>query len=669
MKLLNVLLFILFFNLTFTAQTRQNEFSNFSAKSQIASDSVIQSWAAFYNGPVNDWDEALAITVDNSNNVYVTGGSSGSGSMNDFATIKYNSFGEEQWVARYNGPGNGNDEARAITVDNSGNVYVTGYSDGSGSYDYATVKYDASGNEVWAERFNGTANSDDGTTSVAVDNSGNVYVTGYSTSLTTDYDYVTIKYNSAGVEQWTAVYNGPGNWMDYACSVAVDDSGNVIVAGWSAGLSGFNDYATVKYDAGGSQKWVARYHGPWDEGDDVIYDLAVDCSGNVYVTGGSISENGDRDYLTIKYSPAGTEEWVARFNGVANDFDVALAVAVDCSGNVFVTGQSAGINSSLDYLTIKYNSSGVEEWTKLYNGPGNAEDGAAGIALDAAGDVYVSGISTGINSGFDYTIVKYNSSGTEQWVSRYNGTDNGDDWCTAMALDNLGDIYVTGYSYTLSYFFDYATVKYEQVIIPVELTSFTAMAVQDEVVLTWTTATEKNNRGFEIQKSEVGSQPDEVGVSPKGGRSDWESIGIVQGSGTTAEPRSYSFTDYNLKNGTYSYRLKQIDFNGSYRYSNTTDVTVNAPVQYSLSQNYPNPFNPSTEISFSLQADAKVTLNVYNVLGQKVSSLINNQMIAGEHNTKFDALQMPAGIYFYTLEAKGNDGSIFTSTKKMMLLK
>ena len=660
MKLLYVLLFILFYSLTFTAQTRQNEFSNSSAKSQIASDSVIQSWAAFYNGPVNDWDEALALTVDDLHNVYVTGGSPGSGSMNDFTTIKYNSFGEEQWVARYNGPGNGNDEARTIAVDNSGNVYVTGYSDGSGSYDYATVKYDASGTEVWVKRFNGSANSDDGTTSIAVDNSGNVYVTGYSTSLTTDYDYVTIKYNSAGAEQWTAVYNGPGNWMDYACSVAADDSGNVIVAGWSAGLSGFNDYATVKYDAGGSQKWAVRYHGPWAEGDDVSYDLAVDCSGNVYVTGGSISENGDRDYLTMKYSPAGAEEWTARFNGVANDFDVAQALTVDCSGNVYVTGKSEGINSSLDYLTIKYNSSGVEQWTKQYNGPGNSEDGAVGIALDPAGNVYVSGISTGVNSGFDYATIKYNSSGTEDWVSRFDRADNGDDWCTGILLDDLGDVFVTGYSFGSTSSFDYATIKYEQVVVPVELTSFTAKVVQNEVVLTWTTATEKNNRGFEVERK--------VSSKQKSVSSQWESIGFVAGYGTTSDPRSYSFTDNNLKNSTYSYRLKQIDFDGSFSFSNEVEVDVNAPLTFSLNQNYPNPFNPSTQISYTIPKDGYVSLKVYNTIGQEVATLVNGNVQAGSHEVTFNpesmGVSISSGVYYYRLEL---DGKVLV--KKMMVLK
>lgn len=649
MKLIYVLLIILFYTTTFTAQIKQNVILNLSAKFHSPADSVIQSWETFYNGPGNDWDEALAMTVDNQNNIYVTGGSPGSGSQKDFATVKYNSSGSEEWVARYNGPANGNDEARAIAVDNSGNVYVTGYSDGSGSYDYATVKYNSSGIEQWAARFNGTADNDDGTTSITVDNSGNVYVTGYSTGLTSDYDYVTIKYNSAGTEQWHATYNGPGNFFDYPCSVAVDDSGNVYVAGWSANLSGFNDYATIKYDADGIQKWVARYHGPAAEGDDACYGLAVGCDGCVYVTGGSISETGDRDYLTVKYSPTGTEEWAARYDGSYNDFDVAMALAVDCMGDVFVTGKSAGLNSSLDYLTIKYNPSGEEDWTARYNGPGNSEDGASAIVVDISGNIYVAGISSGLNSGFDYLAIKYTPDGTEEWISGFNDSDNGDDWCTGIALDGLNNVILSGYSYNSVSSMDYATVKYEQQIVPVELTSFNVKYVANEVILNWITATEKNNLGFEVERKVYGS---------------WESLGFVEGNGTSSQPKSYQFIDNNINSGNYTYRLKQIDFNGTFTYSNEVEIEIHAPVQFSLEQNYPNPFNPTTQIKYSTSEDGFVSLRVYNLLGQQVAELVNRMVKSGNYNTTFDASSLASGIYYYKLQAGNN-----LLVKKMILIK
>lgn len=162
-----------------------------------------------------------------------------------------------QWVSRYNGPGNGTDEAFAVVIDAAGNVYITGSSMGSGSnLDYATVKYNSAGVQQWASRYNGPGNFIDISNSVAVDASGNVYVTGISTGTTSFTDYATVKYNSSGVEQWAARYNGPANGTDEAFSVVVDAAGNVYVTGQS--LSGTNyDYATVKYNSAGQQQWAS----------------------------------------------------------------------------------------------------------------------------------------------------------------------------------------------------------------------------------------------------------------------------------------------------------------------------------------------------------------------------------------------------------------------------
>lgn len=622
------------------------------AKLQSLSDSVIMAWTDIYNGPGDANDQAYAIAVDGSNNVYITGGSIGESSSNDYATIKYNSSGIREWTVRYNGPGNAADEAKAIAVDASGNVYVTGYSFGVNSPDYATIKYDASGTEVWVARFNGTANNDDRANSIAVDNLGNVYVTGMSTG-TYDYDYVTIKYNSAGTEVWTAAYNGPGDFIDYACTVAVDDSGNVYTAGWSAGLNGFNDFATVKYNSAGVEKWAARYHGPVEESGDACYDMKVDCAGNVYVTGGSVNVNGDRDYTTIKYNLSGTEEWAAHYNGIEFGFDVALSLAVDCSGNVFVTGKSEGVNSNLDYLTVKYNSAGNEEWTSRYDGPAHLEDGASAIAIDNSGNVYVTGISTGLNSSFDYTSIKYSPSGTEEWVSYFNGAANDEDWSCDIALDGSGNVYVTGYSLNPATAFDYATVKYEQIPVPVEFSSFSINVTGNDVTLNWVTATETNNRGFDIERAE------KTGNDPL-----WVKVGYAAGNGTTTEPMAYTFTNRHVLPGSYAYRLKQIDLDGSFNYSGQVDAEVAVQLQFALSCNYPNPFNPSTQIEYTIPEDAYVTLKVFNTLGQEAVCLVDGLVKAGSHQVTFNASGMSSGVYFYKIES----GSKIL-VKKMMVLK
>ena len=210
----------------------------------------------------------------------------------------------EAWVARYNGPGNGGGYATAMAIDTSGNVYVTGASSGSGTdLHYATIKYNSAGQREWVARYNGPGNSVDTAQAIAVDSSGNVYVTGISIGSDIYGDYVTIKYNSAGQQQWVARYDGPGNSGDYAAAIVVDNLGNVYVTGTSASGTSASDYLTIKYNWVGQEQWAARY----DYSDDVAKAIAVDGSGNVYVTGGSGPPGGygGYDYATVKLQLCG----------------------------------------------------------------------------------------------------------------------------------------------------------------------------------------------------------------------------------------------------------------------------------------------------------------------------------------------------------------------------
>lgn len=188
-------------------------------------------------------------------------------------------------------------------------------------------------------------------------------------------------------------------------------------------------------------------------------------------------------------------------------------------------------------------------------------------------------------------------------------------------------------------------------IIPVELVSFTANVVENNVTLNWTTATELNNSGFSIERRVAGDPM-------------YHSVGFVPGRGTTTEMSSYTFTDNGLYDGSYVYRLKQIDYDGTFEYSSELYVDITAPAIYALEQNYPNPFNPVTVIKYSIPVDGQVNLIVYNMLGEKVATLVNQVQKAGRHEINFDASQLSSGVYFYKIEA----GS-FSSVKKMMLLK
>jgi hypothetical protein len=186
--------------------------------------------------------------------------------------------------------------------------------------------------------------------------------------------------------------------------------------------------------------------------------------------------------------------------------------------------------------------------------------------------------------------------------------------------------------------------------VPVELTAFSASYSNGSVMLKWTTASETNNQGFEIQRRSTG---------------EFETLGFVDGNGTTTLPQSYSFTDDNAVSGVYSYRLKQVDYDGTFSYSNIIEVDVTAPLQFELAQNYPNPFNPATTINYQIASAVNVNLTVFNMLGEVVDVLINDQFTeAGQHSVRFDASNLASGTYIYRISA-GN----FVQSKKMMLTK
>ena len=190
--------------------------------------------------------------------------------------------------------------------------------------------------------------------------------------------------------------------------------------------------------------------------------------------------------------------------------------------------------------------------------------------------------------------------------------------------------------------------------VPVELASFEATINGENVNLNWSTASETNNQGFSIERS--------TGAA-------FGEVGYVAGFGTTTESKYYTFTDRQVSSGNYSYRLKQIDFDGTVTYSKVVEVEILAPAEFNLAQNYPNPFNPATAINFSLAADSKVSLKIFDVIGQEVAQLVNGQLAAGQHNVNFDASSLNSGVYFYKIEANGVDGTSYSSVKKMILTK
>ncbi|WP_207513702.1 SBBP repeat-containing protein [Longitalea luteola] len=537
---------------------------------------VKQEWVARYNGPQNLYDAGNSLAVDRQGNVYVLGVSAVTETNDDFCTIKYDANGVKQWEARYSGSANMHDLPSGIALDRWGNVYITGmaYENGTGG-DYVTIKYNPSGVQQWLVRY--SSPGFDRARSIAVDDDGNVHVSG-DRGLG---GFVTIKYNTNGVQQWLAHYDDNGGGI--ANAMVIDKAGNVYVVGGSATSLDPDDVdlTTIKYNKNGKQLWVRRYDGPVTSLFNRARAVAVDRKGNVYVTGNSVNSNEDdaSDYLTIKYNSKGHEKWVARYNGPGNSEDLPYSIAVDKRQNVYITGSSPagryGVN--YDFATIRYDKFGKEVWVKRYNGPANGDDQASYLVLDEEANVYVAGLSQGIGTGeSDGIIVKYNAAGSEQWIERYNGPTNQRDIFgnfgflipNPLVIDKSGNLYVTGASQVADLNFDCITIRYSQ-------------------------------------------------ASPDSGL-------VVQQWSPKPSARFHLF-------------------------------------------NAPNPVNTTTNIYYALPSDGHVSLQVFDMMGRPVAVLVNGNMKAGNYNVNFNTSGLQKGVYNYRLTLKATD-KVWVETKKLIVI-
>lgn len=527
-------------------------FFNYNLFSQGA-----QEWTARYNGIGNGYDAANSIITDNLGNIVLTGHSQRvfGTSNSDYATIKYFPTGELQWVSIYNGPGNDDDYPEKVVIDKNNDIYVSGWSKGIGNnYDYATIKYNTLGIEQWVARYNGISNDKDQARSLVVDDSGNVFVTGQSYNSTSLYDCITIKYSSTGIQKWLSNYNNLNN-SDGGYDIKLDNFGNIYVVGYSANVGSQEDFITIKYNSSGIQQWIARYDGIAHQTDEAKY-LSIDDSGNIYVCGASLGVGNYEDYVVVKYNSFGIEKWVKRYDGSAIYFDKPCGVQVGKTGNIYVSGFSTESGTGYDFTTIKYNSIGNLLWIAKYNNGLN--DIAFSFVVDSKENVYVTGESDGNSFGFDYATVKFDSAGNQKWVKRYSSQGDSNDRATSLTLDTMCNVYVTGYSGT-----DFLTIKYHQTI-------------------------------------------------------------------TTINP-----------------------------------VLSEVPSDFNLEQNFPNPFNPVTSFKYQVSQLNNVKLFISDILGNEIAVLVNENKIPGSYEIQWNAENFSSGIYFYSLQVDGN----LIDTKKMLLLK
>ena len=390
------------------------------------------------------------------------------------------------------GTSSGDTKTDGVTVDSSGNIYVTGYTSGgldnntnSGSNDIFLVKYNSSGVKQWTKQL-GTSNSDVGR-GVTVDSSDNIYVTGSTSGGLDDntntagssWDFFLVKYNSSGVKQWTEQYGSVvGGYTDFGQGVTVDSSDNLYVTGTTNGgidnntSSGSDDIFLIKYNSSGEKQWTQQLGTSSRDrvaldADEIMDGVTVDSSDNIYVVGqtqGGLDNNtnsGDWDFFLVKYNSSGTKQWTQQLG--TSSKDVGNGVAVDSSDNIYVTGTTGGgldNNTSFgsnDIFLVKYNSSGEKQWTQQlgghwYTSSGNIvyshNDAGTGVTVDSSNNIYVTGVTSRIiggntdYGGVDIFLVKYNSSGVKQWAKQL-GT-SGHDYGQGVTVDSFNNIYVTG---------------------------------------------------------------------------------------------------------------------------------------------------------------------------------------------------------------------------------
>jgi len=441
----------------------------------LKAEDVYEEWVARWNGPKMWMDEPRAIAVSAEGSIYVTGVTFQAYGLflipyYDIVTIKYSTYGWIDWVRYYNGPGDDNDEPRAIGIDTSGNIYVCGLSMGNGtSWDFITIKYSPLGETLWVRRSDGPINSTDEATAMFVDKNSNVYVTGRSLGEDSSFDYATIKYTSSGDLLWVSRYNGPVGGSDISSGIVADDSGYVYVTGASDStglIYNESDYLTIKYGPNGDMVWSRRFDG--DSLEDNPTDLTLDMTGDLFVTGNSFTSAwglGSYRRLTIRYFPNGDTGWAKREDRALSGYgdDIAVKALTDTSGGVCIVGHSKSVASGDDYWMTKYSSAGEFLWQQLYTGPAYlGTDRVTAALVDSQGSILVTGSSMDSYYKPDFATVKYSSEGNVLWIKRYDGIDvpEGDlHTPTAIALGD-GNIYVTGYSYIDNQSSNFTTIKY-----------------------------------------------------------------------------------------------------------------------------------------------------------------------------------------------------------------
>ena len=546
------------------------------------------------------------------------------------------------------------DIGHSVQQTSDGGFIITGYTRSYGATSGRNVwliKTDSFGSEQWNNTFGG--NDDDEGQSVKQTSDGGYIIAGHTKSFGAGLnDVYLIKTDSLGNQLWTRTFGGSNDDEGYSV-LQTADNGYLVAGATSSSGAGGRDVILVKTDSDGNLDWQKTLGGLSSDG---AWDINYASDGGYILTGWTFSHGPGflGNAWLVKIDSLGNEQWNNAFGGT--DVDRGYSVQQTYDGGYILTGYTSSFGAGLyDMLLVKTDSSGNMEWMKTFGGTGRDYGNSVQQTID--GGYIIAGYTLSFGAGGDDVwVVKTDIDGNEQWNKTYGGSSS--DIAYSVKETSDGGYIITGH--TLSFgagVHDVWLIRLDTVI-PVELASFTASVSDNNVNLKWSTASEVNNRRFEVQKSEV--------KAPKSNDAEWESIGFVDGKGTTTESTTYSFADNNLTPGSYQYRIKQIDFDGTFKYYNLSEtIGIGLPNTFVLAQNYPNPFNPSTVISFQLPVAGSVSLKVYDILGNEVATLVNEVKPAGYHSVEFNAIGLASGIYFYKLQT----GQSFVQTKKFILIK
>jgi hypothetical protein len=428
---------------------------------------ITQLWVRTYSG-VSGYsgysDSPARVIVDFRGNVCVAGGSYQPGTGADFATVKYGVDGVALWTNRYDGPAHLDDAVRFLAADGSRNVFSAGNSIGAtNGADIALVKYSAAGLPLWTNRYTTASTNYDDLTGLAVDATGNSYLTVHTAVPGgAPSAYVTLKFDWEGNAVWTNLYKASTDGPDFTIGPVVDGKGNVFVSGTSyggpvfgGGMSGFN-FATLKYSSDGTCLWTNRYT---RAGDDLARALVADPMGDVIVAGESWGGYSNL-YAVVKYSNAGLPVWTNLLAGPNYSGGYTL-LSTDGSGDVYFAGGSPGASAPNDMSVVKLTREGTPVWTNRLVRSDNGERPIVALAVDSAGGCYVAGYAAQPGNGsWDYFTVKYGSDGTPAWTNWYDGVAHSDDMAFDATVDGAGNLYVTGESAGIGTGYDFGTVKY-----------------------------------------------------------------------------------------------------------------------------------------------------------------------------------------------------------------